>query len=98
MLFTVGLADRLTKYPHVKAVCLHPEIVDSDFAARVECCSFLGCFKVLCCCLYVDSERGATTSLFLTREDFSKLRSGEYYDSDTRLGSKNELANDRRLV
>lgn len=98
VLFTVGLADRLSKYPHLRTVCLHPGIVDSDFASRVECCSLLGCFKVLCCCLYVDSARGATASLFLTREDFSKLRSGEYYDSNTRLGAKNELANDRRLV
>jgi NAD(P)-dependent dehydrogenase (short-subunit alcohol dehydrogenase family) len=33
--FTVGLADRLSKYPHIKAMCLHPGIVDSDFATRV---------------------------------------------------------------
>ncbi len=31
VLFTVGLADRLSKYPHIKTASLHPGIVDSNF-------------------------------------------------------------------
>jgi NAD(P)-dependent dehydrogenase (short-subunit alcohol dehydrogenase family) len=27
--FTVGLADKLTKYPNIKAMSLHPGIVDT---------------------------------------------------------------------
>lgn len=53
--FTVGLADRLSKYPNIKAMSLHPGIVNSDFAERTPCCSFLGIFKCLCCCCYVDT-------------------------------------------
>lgn len=53
--FTVGLADRLSKYPNIKTMSLHPGVVDSDFAARTPCCSLLGIFKVCCCCCYVDT-------------------------------------------
>ena len=74
--FTVGLAERLTKYPHIKVMCLHPGIVDSEFAVRTPFCSLLGIFKCMCCCLYVDTQQGARTSLFLSRENFANLRSG----------------------
>lgn len=96
--FTVGLAERISKYPHIKIMCLHPGIVDSDFAARTPCCSLLGFFKCICCCLYVDTQSGATTSLFLARENYANLRSGEYYHSDTTLGNMNPLGRNREQV
>jgi retinol dehydrogenase 12 len=96
--FTVALAERLTKYPNIKVMCLHPGIVDSAFATRTPFCSPLGLFKCLCCCCYTDTETGARTSLFLARENFANLRSGEYYDSDTTLGDMNALGRNREHV
>ncbi len=96
--FTVGLAERVTKYPNIKVMCLHPGIVDSDFATRTPFCSLLGIFKCLCCCFYTDTETGARTSLFLSRENFANLRSGEYYDSDTTLTEMNALGKNREYV
>jgi retinol dehydrogenase-14 len=96
--FTVGLADRLSKYPNIKAMSLHPGVVDSDFATRTPCCSLLGIFKCLCCCCYVDTETGARTSLYLSKSDFKALRSGEFYDSDTTIGAMNELGRNKQQV
>jgi NAD(P)-dependent dehydrogenase (short-subunit alcohol dehydrogenase family) len=96
--FTVGLADRVTKYPNIKVMSLHPGIVDSDFASRTPFCSLIGIFKCLCCCCYINTETGARTSLFLSRENFANLRSGEFYDSDTTLGNMNPLGRNREHV
>jgi retinol dehydrogenase 12 len=52
VLFTVGLADRLSKFQHIKTVCLHPGIIDSGFG-QGSC--LIGCFKCLCCCLFKSS-------------------------------------------
>jgi NAD(P)-dependent dehydrogenase (short-subunit alcohol dehydrogenase family) len=93
--FTVGLAERLTKYPHIKAMCLHPGVVDSEFGTGI---TGLGCFKCFCCCIYVDNETGARTSLHLSRTAFSSLRSGEYYDNNTELTTMNELGRNREHV
>jgi hypothetical protein len=46
----------------------------------------------------VDTETGARTSLFLSRENFANLRSGEYYHSDTTLGAMNPLGRNREQV
>lgn len=71
--FTVGLAERLTKYPNIKVMSLHPGVIDSDFGTGI---TGVGCFKILCCCFYSNNQTGARTSLHLSRTNFANLRSG----------------------
>lgn len=92
VLFTVGLADKLSNRPNIKAVCLHPGVVASDFYSG-NC--FMRFFRCCCCCFLVDNSAGATTSLFLSRVEYSKLRSGAYYNDDTSLKEMNPLGQNR---
>lgn len=92
VMFTTALADRLTKFKHIKTASLHPGVVDSQFG-RGHC--MIDCFRRLCCCVYVDNEEGATTSLFLSRIDFEQLQSGAYYNDNTRIKEMKNLGRDR---
>ena len=91
-MFTTALADSLTKYKNIKTVSLHPGIVDSEFGTGLTGFSF---FRCICCCVFVNNERGARTSLFVSRIPFEQLQSGAYYHSDTSIKEVNRLANDR---
>jgi NAD(P)-dependent dehydrogenase (short-subunit alcohol dehydrogenase family) len=51
VLFTVGLADRLSKYSNIKTAALHPGIVETGFGTDSK---LFGCFKCLCCCMFID--------------------------------------------
>jgi hypothetical protein len=73
VLFTQELSKKISKYSNIKTVCLHPGIVDSNFGTGV---SMIKCFTILCCCIYVNNEVGARSSIFLSTEDFKKLRNG----------------------
>jgi len=95
VMFTSALADRLSSHKHIKTASLHPGIVDSEFGTGV---SGITCFKCFCCCLYVDNEAGARTSLFLSRVKFEEIRSGAYYDSNTALKEMNPLGNDKKEI
>ena len=66
--------------PNIKAASLHPGAVASDIYRDGCFFKFISC--IVCCCL-VSNERGARTSLYLSRSKFSEIKSGEYYDSDT---------------
>ena len=66
----------------MKTASLHPGVVDTNFGQGT---SMFKCFKCLCCCIIIDQEEGARTSLYLSRTPFGEIRSGEYYDADTRL-------------
>ena len=46
----------------------------------------------------IDNEAGATTNLYLSRVDYSQLRSGAYYDDDTSIKEMNPLAQNRTEV
>jgi short-subunit dehydrogenase len=93
--FTIGLTEKLSKFPNIKAMSLHPGIVASDFAASAPCCSLISIFNCLCCCIFVKTETGARTSLYLSRIKFGDLKNGEYYDSDTSIGAMNDLGKDK---
>ena len=71
---------------------LHPGVVDTNFGAGT---TGMGCFKFLCCCMFVDNETGARTSLFLSRTDFASLKSGAYYDDNTELGKMCETGRNK---
>lgn len=63
VLFTQELSRKLSKYPNIKTVCLHPGLVDSNFGTGV---SIIKCLTVFCCCIYVNNEVGARSSIFLS--------------------------------
>ena len=84
VLFTVGLNNFLqeNKIHNIKTASLHPGAVESNFGNE----SFsVKCFRCFCCCIYVNNETGARTSLYLSRIPFEQIRSGEYYNDDTKL-------------
>ena len=80
--FTVGLANRLSKYPNIKTASLHPGVVASDFYSGSCLLKF---FKCCCCCLMINNEEGARTNLHLSRIPFDRIRNGLYYDADTEV-------------
>ena len=92
VLFTVGLNDYFKDHglKHMKTASLHPGTVDTGFgnqAAESSCCfaCVFSCFKnCLGVCCFKNQAEGAQTSLHLCRIPFEELRSGEYYDCDTR--------------
>jgi NAD(P)-dependent dehydrogenase (short-subunit alcohol dehydrogenase family) len=91
VLFTQELSRRISKYPNIKTVSLHPGIVDSNFGNEV---CLIKCFNKVCCCFYVTNVEGARTSIHLSTEEFSKLRNGEYYHSNTEWREMDERARD----
>ena len=91
-MFTKSLADKLIYRPNIKAVSLHPGSVASDIYRDGCFFKFVSCIG--CCCL-VSNEKGARTSLFLSRVPFSELKSGAYYDSDTSVADVNGIAENR---
>ena len=93
VMFSVSLADKLSNRKNIKAVSLHPGIVASEFYNNGSC--LLKFFKCCCCCMFVDNERGAMASLHTSRIEFSKLRSGAYYDDDTTIIEMNKIAQNR---
>jgi NAD(P)-dependent dehydrogenase (short-subunit alcohol dehydrogenase family) len=80
--FTVGLAEKISKYPNVKTMSLHPGLVETGFGPDSTIVKF---FKCCCCLCFVKADTGATTNLFLCRLAFEQLRSGQYYDNDTSI-------------
>jgi len=50
------------------------------------------------CCCYVSPENGARTSLYLSRNGFEQLKSGQYYDDDTTIGEMNPLGSNKAAV
>lgn len=95
VMFTVGLADKLTNRPNIKTASLHPGVVASDFYSGSCLMKFFRCF---CCCCMVGNEEGARTNLYLSRVDFGKFKNGAYYDDDTEIVEMNALAQDRGEV
>lgn len=83
VLFTRGLNDIIAKksLKTVKTACLHPGFVDTNIGGDSCLNKFIKC--IFCCCVK-DRETGARTSLYLCQTAFDQIRSGEYYDSDTR--------------
>jgi len=67
VMFASALADRLKNHKNIKAASLHPGFVDSEFGSGV---GGISCLRIFCCCLYVNNEDGARTSLFLSRVKF----------------------------
>ena len=67
VMFTVSLAEKLKNTPKIKAMSLHPGVVASDFYSTSKC---MACFKCLICCIMVNNETGARTSLYLSRLPF----------------------------
>jgi hypothetical protein len=80
VLFTQELGRKISSNKTIKTVCLHPGAVDTNFGSDVF---IFKCLKVFLCCIFVSNTEGAKTSIYLSTEDFSKLRNGEYYDSNT---------------
>jgi retinol dehydrogenase 12 len=93
VMFTVSLAERLSKRPNIKVMSLHPGVVASDIYSSSCLLRFLRC---CCCCVMVDNEQGARCSLHLSRLPFAELRSGAYYDHDTSIVEVNPIAQDRQ--
>ena len=63
VLFTQELSKKLSKYPNLKTVSLHPGIVDSNIGSDV---CLIRVFNKLCCCIYVTNAEGARTSIHLS--------------------------------
>jgi len=91
-MFTAHLASKLANNPKIKTFSLHPGVVDTGFG-KEKC--LMSCLKTLCCCMFVKSERGSQTSLFLARSAFKNLRNGEYYNNDSEIEDMNPIARDK---
>jgi hypothetical protein len=85
----------MEKYPFIKTMSLHPGVVNTDILNNSKRCHNFHLFFTCCCCILVHPQTGARTSLYLAREPFAELRNGEYYDSDTSVGSINPLGTDK---
>ena len=96
VLFTVGLKNLLEKknYQSIKTACLNPGGVDTG--AEQGCCAKF--FMCLCCCLFVDTETGAKTSLHLSQIPLEEIKSGEYYDNDRCVKEMDKKGRDMELV
>lgn len=94
VLFTQQLFNRISKYQNIKTFSLHPGIVDSNFGSDI---CFLKFISTLCCCFWVENAEGAKTSIYLSTQDFSKLKNGEYYDSNTQLKEMDKRARDPKM-
>ena len=92
VMFTVSLADKLMYRPNIKAVSLHPGAVASDIYRDGCFFKFVSC--IACCCL-VSNEKGARTSLYLSKLKIEEIKSGAYYDSDSSIAEVNKVALDR---
>lgn len=95
VLFTQELFRKISEYPNLKTVCLHPGFVDTNFGSDVF---KIRAFNKLCCCLYVTNAQGARTSIYLSTEEFIKLRNGEYYHSNTQFREMDERARDPKMA
>ena len=97
VLFTVGLDNlfREKGYKNLKAACLHPGIVQSGFGS--DSC-FIQCAQWICCCIYIQNQDGAKTSLYLCRTPFPSIQSGEYYDCDTKKKEMDQKGRNMNLV
>ena len=94
-MFTVGLADRLSNRPNIKAASLHPGVVDSGFYGGSCIMKFFAC---CCCCLMVNNEAGARTNLHLSHIPFKDIKNGAYYNDDTEIIEMNPIAQRREEV
>ena len=78
---------------NIKTASVHPGVVDTGFgdqALQENGC--LRCLKSMFRCCLRNQEEGSQTSVYLCRLAFGELRSGEYYDSDTRVKEMNKRA------
>ena len=66
---------------NLKTVVLHPGIVQTNITSGHCLEKYVKC---LGCCFFTNSKNGAKTSLHLCRIPFEEIKSGEYYDSDTK--------------
>lgn len=82
--FTQFLAEKFEKdYPHLKAVCVHPGAVNTNFARanpdeklKLLIIKYI---KPLSAFFFKTTEEGAQTQLYLSYLDHAKLSSGSFY-------------------
>lgn len=97
VLFTVGLNNLLKEnnLNHIKTASLHPGHAQTgfggdNFSKKIYLC--------LCCCLFVQPDVGARTSLHLSRTPFEEIKSGEYYDEDATHKEMDKRGRDMEIV
>ena len=93
VMFTFSLADRFEKSrPNLKAVSLHPGIVDTNF--QQASCLFT-CMKYVCCCFFQKAENGAMASLHASRMPWADIKSGTYFDTDASIKEPSDASKNR---
>ena len=97
VLFTVGLHNFFQKssFHNLKAVVLHPGIVDTNIASDFCLTKYVKCCF---CCFFTNSENGAQTNLHLSRIPFEEVKSGEYYHSDSTHREMDKRGRNMELV
>ena len=97
-MFSVGLSERFKKSGlNLKAVSLNPGIVQTGFQQASGMC-LLKWLECCCCCIMKSQESGAASTLHVCRCCYEHLQNGEYYDSDSAVVRKHEMAEDQAQV
>ena len=101
LLFTQHLADKFDKEnKNIKAVCLHPGVVDTSFMVFTKDYPWLDIlftlFKPVWRFFSKTIEEGSQTQLYLSYLDYNQLSSGAYY-VDCKVSKKVDKSKDRDL-
>jgi NAD(P)-dependent dehydrogenase (short-subunit alcohol dehydrogenase family) len=99
--FTQSLSDYFSKNNiSIKAVCLHPGVVNTEFMAFYDCSLFTQIlFKLIYPIFKLctkNTEEGSQTQLYLSYLDYAELASGKYY-ADCKFGKISKTAKDLNL-
>ena len=99
--FTQNLSEYFSKNNiSIKAVCLHPGVVNTEFMAFYDCSLFTQIlFKLIYPIFKLctkNTEEGSQTQLYLSYLDYAKLASGKYY-ADCKFEKISKTAQDLNL-
>ena len=97
VMFAVGLHQLCieNKLSNIKSAAMNPGAVKTDFGADS---GTIQCLRCILCCVYVEREQGAKSTLHLCRLPFEQIASGEYYDDDGKVKEMNPLGRDLDFV
>ena len=97
VLFASGLNNLFQEknIQNLKSASLHPGIVSTGFGS--ENC-LVKVFRCCLCCIVKQSEGGSASTLHVCRIPFEELKSGEYYDDDTKHKEMDKKGRDQELV